>query len=152
MASHERVRELVYGAVRSPDEPGIRGATARELVELEARLGRALPAELVEFLGICRGAVIGPGGVFGHRPDKSYVDLPAVRTLYPEWQAGDWLPIAGDGCGNYYMLLADGAVGFVDTMADPGVIEEVAAPDLFTFIEGLLANDQAPEDPATHPG
>lgn len=30
-------------------------------------------------------------------------------------------------------------------MADPAVIEEVAALDLFTFIEGLLASEQAPE-------
>lgn len=100
MTSRERVGELVRGAIRSPDEPEVRGATAEELVELEARLGRRLPPELAEFLRICRGGVIGP---------------------------------------------ADGAVGFVDTMADPAVIEEVAALDLFTFIEGLLASDQAPE-------
>lgn len=97
MTSRERVGELVRGAIRSPDEPEVRGATAEELVELEARLGRRLPPELAEFLRICRGGVIGPGGVFGHRRDKSYVDLPAMRALYPEWQATDWLPIAATG-------------------------------------------------------
>ena len=143
MTSRERVDELVRGAVRSPDEPEIRGATAQELAELEVRLGTPLPAQLAELLRICRGAVIGPGGVFGHRPDVPFVDLPTVRALYPAWEAAGWLPVAGDGCGNYYMLLADGTVGFVDTMADPGAIEEVEAPDLFSFIEELLAGDQA---------
>lgn len=94
---------------------------------------------------ICRGAAIGPGGLFGHRPDEPFLDIPTVLGLYPEWQTTNWLPVASDGCGNYYMLLADGSVGFVDTMSDPAVIDAVIAPDLFTFIETLLVDDQERE-------
>jgi hypothetical protein len=89
--------------------------------------------------------VIGPGGIFGQRPDKTFVDLPTVLALYPDWQSTDWLPVAGDGCGNYYMLLGDGTVGFVDTISDPAaIVPEETYPDLFTFVENLLADDQAP--------
>lgn len=51
--------------------------------------------------------------------------------------------MAGDGCGNYYVLTASGEVGFVDTMADADSTEGEHFADLFTCIESLLANDQA---------
>jgi hypothetical protein len=38
------------------------------------------------------------------------------RDPYPEWARLGWLRVAGDGCGNYYVLRKDGTVGFVDTM------------------------------------
>jgi hypothetical protein len=41
------------------------------------------------------------------------------RDLFPGWVEQDWLPVAGDGCGNCYVLTADGIVGFIDTMKDP---------------------------------
>jgi hypothetical protein len=50
--------------------------------------------------------------------------------------------VAGDGCGNYYVLSDDGTVGFVDTMQDPGKIDRQAASDLLSFMSGLLAHDQ----------
>jgi hypothetical protein len=49
---------------------------------------------------------------------------------------------AGDGCGNCYVLTADGTVGFVDTMKDPGRIDRQVAGDLLSFMTGLLAGDQ----------
>ena len=53
-----------------------------------------------------------------------------------------WLPVAGDGCGNYYVLREDGTVGFVDTMQDPGKIDRQAASGLLWFMIGLLEHDQ----------
>lgn len=34
------------------------------------RLGHALPVQLAELLTVCNGASIGPGGLFGLRPDR----------------------------------------------------------------------------------
>ena len=51
--------------------------------------------------------------------------------------------MAGDGCGNYYVLREDGTVGFIDTMQDPGKIDRQAASDLLSFMISLLAHDQA---------
>jgi hypothetical protein len=64
------------------------------------------------------------------------------RDLFPEWAEMGWLPVAGDGCGNCYVLTADGTVGFVDTMKDTGQIDRQAAGDLLSFMTGLLAGDQ----------
>jgi hypothetical protein len=66
------------------------------------------------------------------------------RDLFPEWVERGWLPVAGDGCGNCYILTADGIVGFVDTMNDPGRIDRQVAGDLLSFMADLLADDQDP--------
>jgi hypothetical protein len=50
--------------------------------------------------------------------------------------------VAGDGCGNYYVLLADDSVGFIDT-SEPDVLGGRRYADLFEFVESILANDQA---------
>jgi hypothetical protein len=82
------------------------------------------------------------GRVFGPRPDDPGIDVASRRDRYPEWAQLGWLPVAGDGCGNYYVLSDDGTVGFVDTMQDPGKIDRQAASDLLSFMIGLLAHDQ----------
>jgi cell wall assembly regulator SMI1 len=94
-------------------------------------------------LSVCRGARIGPGGVFGQRPDTPDVDTVLRRDLFPGWAELGWLPVAGDGCGNYYVLAEDGTVGFVDTMKDPDRLDRRVASDLLSFMIELLAHDQA---------
>jgi hypothetical protein len=63
--------------------------------------------------------------------------------LYPEWRTLGWLPVAGDGCGNYYVLAGDGTVGFVDTTSDPGSVERQVSGDLLSFMTDLLGAGQA---------
>lgn len=140
----EVLRRLVAGAVRAPDDEPPRGAEPAELVDLEARLGCGIPPVLRAWLSICRGARIGPGGVFGARPDDPSMDMAWMRDLYPQWAGSDLLPVAGDGCGNYYILAADGTVGFMDTMADPDRIDRRVANDLLSFMTSLLASEQDP--------
>lgn len=133
---------LVAGAIRAPEEEAQRGASPAETYSLQARLGCGIRLVLRAWLSVCRGAGIGPGGVFGHRPDEPCLDMPRRRDSFPGWAEQDWLPVAGDGCGNYYVLTADGTVGFVDTMNDPGRIDRQVAGDLLLFMTGLLADDQ----------
>ncbi len=140
----EVLRGLVAGAVRAPEEEAPQGAGPAELDSLQARLGCIIPPTLRSWLSVCRGAGIGPGGVFGPRPDRPSLDMAHRRDLFPEWAEQGWLPVAGDGCGNCYVLTADGAVGFVDNMKDPGRIDRQVAGDLLSFMTDLLADDQAP--------
>lgn len=63
--------------------------------------------------------------------------------LFPEWTLKGWLPVAGDGCGNYYVLLADGSVGFVETASDPDALAGARYGTLFEFVESILIDDQA---------
>jgi len=138
----EILRGLVAGAVRALEDGAPRGARAEELDSLQTRLGCLLPPALKAWLSVCRGARIGPGGLFGPRPDDPGIDMASQREFYPRWVELGWLPVAGDGCGNYYVLRDDGAVGFVDTMKDPDQIDRQVAGDLLMFMTGLLASDQ----------
>ena len=79
---------------------------------------------------------------FRHQPDVPSLDMACRRDLFPEWAELGWLPVAGDGCGNCYVLTADGTVGLVDTMKDPGQIDRRVAGDLLSFMTSLLADDQ----------
>ncbi len=64
------------------------------------------------------------------------------RDLFPGWAELGWLPVAGDGCGNLYVLAEDGTVGFVDTMKDPCRLDRQVASDLLSSMIELLAHDQ----------
>jgi hypothetical protein len=136
------LRRLVAGAIRAPEDEAPRGARPEELDCLQARLGCSLLPALRAWLSVCGGARIGPGGVFGPQPDAPGTDMAYRRNLYPEWAELGWLPVAGDGCGNYYVLSEDGTVGFVDTIKDPGRVDRKGAIDLLSFMIGLLAHDQ----------
>ena len=138
------LRRLVAGADRAPEDDPPEGASAAELARLSDRLGRSLPPLLKGWLSICRGAAIGPGGVFGQRPDRPGLDMVRIRDLSPEWQSLGWLPVAGDGCGNYYVLTGDGTVGFVEPMSDPGRLGRQVSADLLSFMADLLAAQQVP--------
>jgi hypothetical protein len=74
-------------------------------------------------------------------PGDDEPDMAGIRDLYPDWRTLGWLPVAGDGCGNYYVLALDGTVGFVDTMSDPGRLERRVSADLLSFMTDLLAAD-----------
>ena len=86
MTTLARVRGLVHGAVRAPDENVI-GATTEDLAALEQRLARPIPGQLREFLGVCNGVRIGPGGFYGVRPDDLDRDLLDLLGQWAEWCA-----------------------------------------------------------------
>jgi hypothetical protein len=73
--SMARLRLLVAGAVRAPEDDAPEGASSAELAALADRLGRPLPSALRTWLSICNGAAIGPGGVFGQCPGRRFLDM-----------------------------------------------------------------------------
>lgn len=135
------LRRLVDGAVRAPDTEALEGATAEDLRDLTTRLGRPVPESLSEWLTVCRGGRIGPGGIYGATPEDLFTDL-AERTD-PQWLAQRWFAVAGDGCGGTYVLTENGSIGFIDPMRSIDDLDSVVASDLLSFFEHLLAGDQA---------
>lgn len=153
--AYEEVCRLLPRVPRAPERPFPGGASDQELADLERRLNVALPEDLAHWLRMCRGEPIGPGGVFGACPDDEADDIVARLAPYPRWRANGWLPVAGDGCGNCYVLLTSdvlaGFVGFVDVMADPDFLDCVVASDLWRFLAFLFTRELGesgwPHDP-----
>ena len=139
------VRQLLSIVPRNPDRQVAGGADDDELADLERRLNRSLPGELIDWLRVCKGEAIGPGGLYGARPDVSHLDMAEELNHHNNWRTRGWLPVAGDGCGNAYVLITErgstGGVGFVDTMTDVDAIDYIVASDLWHFLRFLLLRE-----------
>jgi hypothetical protein len=112
---------------------------------LEEASTSALPSDLREWLAHVNGARGGPGGLYGSRPDDPTIDIVAILRQFPIWNERGWIPIAGDGCGNHYVIFPVGPhrpVGFVD-ITDRGSeeIAYVAASSCPIFLEQLLRKE-----------
>jgi cell wall assembly regulator SMI1 len=122
-------------------------ATKDALDRAERRLGFALPQDLRRWLRICNGSVIGPGGVYGIETSLRELDIEYILGLRPAWQSRGWLPVAGDGSGDYWILdcaaegdWPRGGVFFVD-QSDMERLEYVVAANLCSFLTFLLESD-----------
>ncbi|RYG57892.1 SMI1/KNR4 family protein [bacterium] len=134
-----------------PSAPGDRlpaGASPQQIAEFQQRVGVILPESLTEWLSVCNGPMVGPGGIFGVRPDLPFLDIENRWASLPAWCHRRHIPVASDGCGSNYLLglaSVDGLhpVFFLDH-EDEGVTEEpsfVVASNLWHFLRFLLSKE-----------
>jgi cell wall assembly regulator SMI1 len=123
------------------------GASPAKLKALEKALGRALPDELRTWLGWHDGQDPAVMGAFVE--DFLLLgteEVPESKEEMDEEGSGqeDWIPFLDDGQGDYVCLEAGekekGAVREVWRGQDEA---EVVAPDLTTWVAGLLADFEA---------
>ncbi len=73
---------------------------------------------------------------------KPALDSLRILADYPQWREERWIPVAGDGCGNYYLLVPEPgrscSVCFIDTISSPSELAYLAASDLWHFLTFLL--------------
>lgn len=125
------------------------GASRAAIDEAEARLGLTFPDALKDWLALCNGPCVGPGGVFGVRTAREFLDIEEVSSWFPTWRTRGWIPIAGDGSGNYYVLVpVEGKwpVCFVEASADSDAIAFVVASDLSLFLFALFQKEAGHDD------
>lgn len=130
-----------------PEDETPAGATEQQLAEFEKRMGVTVPPKLRSWLLVCNGPCVGPGGVFGINTQRKSQDIEHVLALRPSWRDKGWIPVAGDGCGNYYVVATRGEFGqgepvlFVDTMEDESRPAYIAASDIWRFLSFLLKKE-----------
>lgn len=132
---------LLQQVARWPNWSNPVGASDREIEEFQDRNALVLPESLREWLKICNGACVGPGGVYGLRADFRLIDIDTIFGLYPEWEVKKWIPVAGDGCGNHYLLLPDESVCFFDTQCDPAKAMYLVGSSLSHFLVFLFRRE-----------
>ena len=143
----EEVLELLATVPSPPSEEIPPGATEADVAKCEKRIGLKVPAKLRAWLLTSNGPCVGPGGVFGIKPRREDLDLEHILTLRPIWREKGWIPVAGDGCGNYYVVVSKGEFGegepviFIDTMVDDTVPAFIAASDIWQFLKFLFKKD-----------
>lgn len=128
------------------------GVSVEQFNELQQKLGEQIPPDLVEWLSMCNGF----GGKYieylmGHN------EIISLSELYPYYnQHFRSLPIAGDGCGDYYWVKPIAKQGemyypvvFIDQIdmfySEEEAIDEgemkytyIVASSIFNFIEIFL--------------
>lgn len=143
----EEVLEMISRVERSPDEPLPRACSSGEIDNFEFRTKLSVPMELRDWLMCFNGPCVGPGGVFGIRPETSSLDIETHLRLYPDWLRAKWIPVAGDGCGNYYVLDSkpkrngNCPVYFIDTTESPTTPAFVVASDFWRFLHFLFKRE-----------
>jgi hypothetical protein len=142
-----KISELL---IRVPREPGTSlpgGVLDAELAAFSSRTRIAVPDELKVWLKLTNGPCIGPGGLFGIRTLRSSMDMESYLELYPAWKKKKWLPIAGDGCGNYYIMPTQYDYGrgfpvlFVETSISGDKPAYIVASDIEHFLMFLLEQE-----------
>lgn len=136
--------------MRSRGEPAVQGASADEIHLLGKALSFELPRELALWLSLCRGCEL-PSFTFptllGTHRDNCITD-----AMYPEWRERGWIPLIGDGCGNYYNVIADRSpapIAFIEGSA-PTDLNYLAASSLFRFLSFVVDELEA-ENPDPSP-
>ncbi|GAA3599519.1 SMI1/KNR4 family protein [Kribbella ginsengisoli] len=121
------------------------GATPTDLRHLRDDLGFDLPESLTRWLSTCNGSFAGQGGLFGANlaGPREFLDISSYVALRPSWRHHRWIPVAGDGCGDYYILDASrshfpGDVIFFVDQSDYDALDHAVASDLPTFLRQYL--------------
>lgn len=134
---------LVSRAHPDPSEV-VRGASDADLTELGVHLGFPVPSELADWLRVCRGSTAGPGGLFGIGNAVDGLNISGYLTWFPEWRESGWIPVAGDGTGNYYILdvgRTGHPVGFVEPSETVSEVQYFVASGLGVFLRELLVHE-----------
>ena len=67
-----------------------------------------------------------------------------MLARHPPWRERGWVPVAGDGTGNEYVLIPrvdDGPVGFFELIRSADAPEYVVGSNLNSFLVGILERE-----------
>ena len=130
-----------------PGEPIPAGASPRELDDLETGRGFRIPPLLRIWLATSNGPCVGPGGIVGINTKRRIQDVAIVLDRHPPWKEDWWIPVAGDGCGDYYVVATRNEFGpgepvlFIDTHEDPATPNYIVASNVWQFLRFLFLDE-----------
>jgi hypothetical protein len=140
----EPIFVLLDQVPREPNTQLPEGATDQELFAFEKSMVLRLPVELKEWLRTCNGPCVGPGGIYGVSPAPDFLSIEAHLASVPDWKTRGWFPVAGDGCGNHYVLDSNSGSGdqhpiyFIDHELSLTEPQYIVASNLWQFLRFLL--------------
>jgi len=142
-----QVREILDLVPREPGTLLPQGATEQEIAEFEHVMRFSLPVELKDWLSSCNGPCVGPGGLYGIAPAPRWLTIEDHWEPMPEWKVRGWIPVAGDGVGNQYILDSHSGSGdqhpiyFLDHEASLLQPVYIVASNLWQFLRFLLQTE-----------
>jgi cell wall assembly regulator SMI1 len=138
---HKIVLEIP-SALLHPDEGIPEGVNNDDIMKLEKDIGFPLPETLKQWLTVTNAPCVGTGGFIGISPKRKSLDIYSIYENYPNWKSHQWIPMANDGSGNFYVAVIDKseveAIGFIDTMENLTHLAFVVASDIIIFIKMFI--------------
>lgn len=147
MLDVELIRDLLSRVPSPPEQALPAGISDEDLAGFERRTSISLPNDVRDWLAITNGPCVGPGGLYGVRSRRRDLDIETFLDLFPSWRAHKWIPIAGDGCGNYYVIATQSEFGsgFPVLFIEPSVSTEspsyIVASGIGMFLVFLLESE-----------
>ena len=147
MHNLDKIKKLLRLLPQAPDYGLTKGIKDREAVNFYTSTGLSMPSDLAEWLKIANGLFVDSQYLLGLYTERSFLDIESYFTLYPFWKTNGWIPIGGDGCGNYYLISTQNEYGsgfpvfFVDTHEEPESPSYIVASNISYFLEFLLEKE-----------
>ena len=123
-------------------------ASEADLNSFELRASVRLPGDLRSWYLLTDGPNFTNVGFPSIRRSADQVSrLETWLDFVPTWRVKGWLPVANDGCGNYYLLANEGDFGpgrpvfFVDMIADRNWPTYIVASCMATFLVFVLQSN-----------
>ena len=145
MIDRTNIQKLLGKLPRAPGADLYNGASANTLDGFSTRTGIVLPKDVRDWLQFTNAPNVGLCTLLGIGVRED-ADIEAILEFHPEWLRHHWLPIATDGCGNYYVVPTRGDFGegypvlFIDTMADHNSPAYIVASSIGRFLEFFFDN------------
>ena len=116
-------------------------ATDEMIHSFTVRTGIAVPLDLRDWWKTCNGARVA-NGLWGIDNGDSNRNVYSLYDTFGVWRDLKWIPIAGDGCGNYYVQVATevfkkhNPILFVEPLLGPENAQYVVASGVWQFLFG----------------
>ena len=143
----DEVIALIRESLRDKGNSSVVPISQEALATLRLALPCPIPDELQQWLLRCNGTYAGQGGIYGHCPNDKFIDILAHYELYPEWKKAGWIPIASDGCGNYYLIdqfdesVSNNPILFVEPFSTQGFAGYAVGSGLWIFLKMMLTRE-----------
>jgi cell wall assembly regulator SMI1 len=143
MLDVKKIRRLLDELARVKNQELPSGATKEDLDAFTRNTGITIPEELKEWLAICNGTYLFGGGFCGVNTAED-LDIECILARRSEFCDKGWIPVAQDGCGNYYIVPTRSEFGegfpvfFSDTYSNWYVPTYIVASSIGRFLEFAL--------------
>jgi cell wall assembly regulator SMI1 len=119
-------------------------ADKNEVARFEKHYGILLDANCKEWLLISNGSDAGQGGFYGIGHEKNSIQI--NYEVHPYWILAQWVPVAGDGFGNTYLVDCSdastrGYIFFIDSYGDASKITYYVSSNFWMFMYMMLISN-----------
>lgn len=130
-----------------PGQPIPPGTNAEQLRIFEEEHSTPIPETMKDWLKLCNGPNVPPGGYFGIKTGINFLNIDYYWKMHPEWKEKKWIPISGDGCGNYFTICPNRAVKndcpvfFIDIISSAEIPSYIVSSNLWIFLKESMKKE-----------